>query len=146
MESEQSATTNDNRHTTAGGHSVHKIGGTSMSAVDSVLQNIIIGTRKGPALYDRIFVVSAYGGMTDLLLEHKKSGKPGVYALYAGAESEWAWGDALTRAAAAMRKKNREVLEDAADIALADSFVDERIEGARSCLMDLRRLCSFGHF
>jgi aspartate kinase len=127
-------------------HSVHKIGGTSMAAIDTVLDNIVIGTRDGDALYGRVFVVSAYAGMTDLLLEHKKTGEAGVYALYSGSESEWAWGDSLTRTAAAMREKNRDVLEDPADIALADRFVDERVEGVRSCLMDLRRLCSFGHF
>lgn len=127
-------------------HTVQKIGGTSMSAIDTVLGNIVIGNREGADLYNRVFVVSAYGGMTDLLLEHKKTGEPGVYALYAGAENEWAWGDALTRAGAAMREKNREVLDDPSDLALADRFVEERVEGVRSCLMDLRRLCSFGHF
>jgi aspartate kinase len=128
------------------GLSVHKIGGTSMSAVDTVVDDIVIGGRHGAALYNRVFVVSAYSGMTDLLLEHKKTGEPGVYALYAGAESEAAWETALSRTGQAMREKNRAVLDDADDIALADLFVEERIEGARSCLLDLRRLCSFGHF
>jgi aspartate kinase len=127
-------------------HSVHKIGGTSMSAVDTVVENIVIGERAGDDLYNRVFVVSAYSGMTDLLLEHKKTGEAGIYALYAGSENEWSWGDALTKTGLAMRKKNRAVLDDPADIALADRFVEERIEGLRSCLMDLRRLCSFGHF
>jgi aspartate kinase len=125
---------------------VHKIGGTSMSAVDTVVNDIIVGDRQAAELYNRVFVVSAYSGMTDLLLEHKRTGEAGVYALYAGSESEWAWGDALTRTGAALREKNRDVLDDSADIALADRFVEERIEGVRSCLMDLRRLCSFGHF
>jgi len=127
-------------------HTVHKIGGTSMSAVGEVLDNIIVGQRSDAELYNRIFVVSAYAGMTDLLLEHKKTSEPGVYALYAGSENEWSWGDALTRAGLAMRERNHEVLEDPADISQADRFVEERIEGLRSCLMDLRRLCSFGHF
>ena len=125
---------------------VHKVGGTSMSAVDTVVDDIVIGGRRGAALYNRVFVVSAYSGMTDLLLEHKKTGEPGVYALYAGAESEAAWEAALSRTGQAMRERNRAVLDDADDVALADRFVDERIEGARSCLRDLRRLCSFGHF
>jgi aspartate kinase len=125
---------------------VHKIGGTSMSAVDQVIDNIVVGKREGAELYNRIFVVSAYGGMTDLLLEHKKTGEPGVYALYAGSENEWSWGDALNRAGQAMREKNRDILSDPADISQADRFVEERIEGLRSCLMDLRRICSFGHF
>jgi aspartate kinase len=47
--------------------SVHKIGGTSMSAVDTVVENIVIGGRAGDDLYNRVFVVSAYSGMTDQL-------------------------------------------------------------------------------
>jgi aspartate kinase len=127
-------------------HSVHKIGGTSMSAVDIVVDDIVCAGGSDDDIYNRVFVVSAYSGMTDLLLEHKKTGAAGVYGLYAGSENEWAWGDALTKTGEAMREKNREVLEDTSDIALADRFVEERIEGVRSCLLDLRRLCSFGHF
>jgi hypothetical protein len=50
-------------------HTVEKIGGTSMSRLDELLDNIFIGPRQGAALYQRIFVVSAYSGMTNLLLE-----------------------------------------------------------------------------
>jgi aspartate kinase len=56
---------------------VEKIGGTSMSKFPEVLQNIIIGNRKGNDLYNRIFVVSAYSGVTNWLLEHKKNGGTG---------------------------------------------------------------------
>lgn len=68
-------------------HTVEKIGGTSISNTAAVLKNVLIGGRKGSALYNRIFVVSAYSGMTDLLLEHKKTGKPGAYARFAGDRS-----------------------------------------------------------
>ncbi len=54
------------------GHSVHKIGGTSMSQVNAVMDNILVGDRSEDELYNRVFVVSAYGGFTDLLLENKK--------------------------------------------------------------------------
>src|SRR3546814_17245468 len=84
--------------------------------------------------------------MTDRLLEHKKTGEPGVYALYAGSESEADWEAALTRTGQAMSDKNRAVLGDADDIAAADRFVGERIEGARRGHIDLRRRCTVGHF
>ena len=61
-----------------GQHTVEKIGGTSMSQFDQLLDNIIIADRSESELYNRIFVVSAYGGITNLLLEHKKSGAAGV--------------------------------------------------------------------
>lgn len=117
-----------------------------MSQVDAVMDNILVGDRSGDSLYNRVFVVSAYGGMTDKLLEHKKSQRPGVYALFADGENEWAWGDALSAVAEDMRAFNAEVMSDPSDRQLADRFVDERVEGTRSCLMDLQRLCSFGHF
>ena len=127
-------------------HSVEKIGGTSMSRTDALLKNVIIGNRSGADLYNRIFVVSAYGGMTDRLLEHKKSGEPGVYGLFASSESGWRWGDALTEVAEAMIAKNAEIFEDPMARSHADSFIRERVEGVRSCLIDLNRLCSYGHF
>src|ERR1700742_158524 len=58
---------------------VEKIGGTSMTALQDVLNNIILFNRKDEQLYNRIFVVSAFSGVTNLLLEDKKTGKPGVY-------------------------------------------------------------------
>jgi len=77
-------------------HSVEKIGGTSMSDYVAVRDNIIKGGRKDDELYGRIFVVSAYGGVTDLLLENKRNGNPGVYALFADEEgSEALWREAL---------------------------------------------------
>ncbi|TYT75989.1 aspartate kinase [Desulfobotulus mexicanus] len=127
-------------------HTVEKIGGTSMSRFSDVLQNIILGQRNPEDLYNRIFVVSAYGGITDLLLEQKKSREPGVYGLFANDDASWAWGDSLNRVAERMIAINAELAPLGLDLMTADRFVRERIEGARSCLLDLTRLCSFGHF
>lgn len=127
-------------------HTVEKIGGTSIADTQTVLDNIFIGQRRGVALYDRIFVVSAYAGITNKLLEHKKTGEPGVHALFAGSESEWAWGDAISDVSRDMRTINAGIFPDQADRRIADRFVRERIEGVRSCLLDLHRLCSYGHF
>ncbi|MEX0923880.1 MAG: aspartate kinase [Rhodovibrionaceae bacterium] len=128
------------------GHSVHKIGGTSMLRAQEVLDNLLIGGRQGDDLYNRIFVVSAYAGMTDLLLENKKTSEPGVFQLYSGSESGWAWGDALSQVGREMAALNEKIFDDPNDLKLANVFIHERIEGARSCLMDLHRLCTFGHF
>lgn len=127
-------------------HSVEKIGGTSMSRTDAVIENVLIGGRKGAELYNRVFVVSAYGGITDLLLEHKKSGEHGVYSLFASAENGWSWGDALTAAGEKMIEKNAEIFVDPTTLRSGNAFIRERIEGVRSCLIDLQRLCSYGHF
>jgi len=127
-------------------HTVEKIGGTSMSRVNELLDTLLIGKREGAALYNRVFVVSAFGGITDLLLEHKKSGRPGVYGLFANDDNDHGWLDALSAVGEAMREAHGKVLDHPGDISMADEFVRERIEGARSCLFDLQRLCSFGHF
>ncbi len=128
------------------GHTVEKIGGTSMSRTASVMENVLIPASLGKAVYGRIFVVSAYGGITDRLLEDKKSGEPGVYALFAGSETDWGWGDALSEVGETMREINAGIFGDHADLKAADAFVRERIEGVRNCLIDLHRLCSYGHF
>ena len=127
-------------------HTVEKIGGTSMSRTAELLETVLIGKRTGPALYNRILVVSAYAGITDALLEHKKTGEPGVYAQFANAEGGWGWNDALSDVRDKMLALNADIIDDQGARQTADAFVRERIEGVRSCLVDLGRICSFGHF
>ena len=127
-------------------HTVEKIGGTSMSRLCELRDTLFIGDRKDHDIYNRVFVVSAFGGITNLLLEHKKSGEPGVYALFAHDDSNHKWQDALDRVAEAMKSAHEEILSHKGDVQQANMFVDERILGARNCLIDLQRLCSYGHF
>lgn len=115
-----------------------------MSAFGEVMENVIIGERSGDDLYQRGFVVSAYGGITNLLLEHKKSGQPGVYEKYAANDPSWE--ESLASVAGAMCEINAGFEDMGLDVAEADAFVHERIEGIRDCLKDLRRLTSYGHF
>lgn len=117
-----------------------------MLRVRELLDTLFLGPRKGAEIYHRLFVVSAFGGITDLLLEHKKSGSPGVYAVFANDDDDHIWQDALNRVAKAMAKAHNDVLKHPDDLTEADTFVRERIQGAHNCLMDLRRLCSYGHF
>jgi aspartate kinase len=128
------------------GHTVEKIGGTSMLATDVLLENVLIGAREDSELYGRIFVVSAYAGITDMLLEHKRSGVPGVFGHFTDEESEWAWGNAMNEVAEQLLKINAGIFSDDGQRVTADNFVRERIEGVRNCLIDLHRLCSCGHF
>ncbi len=127
-------------------HTVEKIGGTSMSRLKELRDTLFIGDHEGDALYGRFFVVSAFGGITNLLLEHKKSGEPGVYAFFANDDTNHGWHDQLDRVAEAMKAAHQGVLDHQADIQQADAFVEERLHGARNCLVDLQRLCTYGHF
>lgn len=129
-----------------GGHSVEKIGGTSMAATAVLFDNVLIGGRKGRDLYNRIFVVSAYAGITDLLLENKKSGAPGVYARFAAAGTEQDWRRSLDDVHGAMRARNDAIFARSESKAEADAFVDRRVNALRACLDDLDRLRSHGRF
>lgn len=60
---------------------VEKIGGTSMSALREVIENIILYNPEN--IYNRIYVVSAFSGITNVLLENKKTKAPGVYQQFA---------------------------------------------------------------
>ncbi|WP_071795324.1 aspartate kinase [Natronohydrobacter thiooxidans] len=127
-------------------HTVEKIGGTSMSRAPELVEKLFLGGRKKADLYHRVFVVSAFGGITNMLLEHKKTGSPGVYARFAADDSGAGWQDSLRETAARMVAIHGEILTHAADRERADAFVRDRMEGARACLMDLQRLGSYGHF
>ncbi|MDT8406740.1 MAG: aspartate kinase [Methylococcales bacterium] len=124
-------------------HSVEKIGGTSMSHYSVVRDNIVLNDQE---LYSRIFVVSAYGGMTDQLLEHKKNGQPGVYALFANGMEDGSWHDALMTVQSELLAINQSLFADSAMLTRANDFIEERLGAARRCLEDLQSLCQHGHF
>lgn len=128
-------------------HTIEKIGGTSMSDYVSVRDNIIRRPQKNDQLYQRVFVVSAYGGITDKLLEHKKSGQPGVYQLFASAIEDDSWAKALDELRDELHAINADFFSDS-DILLteANMFIDDRLFDAKTCLQDLQSLCRHGHF
>jgi len=128
---------------TPGIHTVEKIGGTSMSRFGEVMRNVILPQRLKGNIYNRVFVVSAYGGITNMLLEDKKNGAPGVYAHFAAGNPEWV--NRLDDVRARMKALNRSFEELGLPIDEADAFVDRRLDGIRSCLEDLMRVRSYGH-
>ena len=125
-------------------HTVEKIGGTSMSRFAELLDNILIGDRSSEQIYNRIFVVSAYSGITNMLLEHKKNGKAGVYQYFTKADPEWK--NALQSVEGRMCEINAELEHLGLNVIAANDFVKDRISGTKTCLEDLSRLCSYGHF
>jgi aspartate kinase len=127
-------------------HTVEKIGGTSMSNYQAVRDNIIIGSRPSADLYQRIFVVSAYGGITNELLEHKKTGEPGVYALFTNNDDDAAWRTALHALRTLMQQINAELFDDEELLTRANHFIEQRLDDAESVLDNLEQLCEHGHF
>ena len=129
----------------SGFHTVEKIGGTSMSRFGELLDNILIGGRKGKALYNRIFVVSAYGGVTNMLLEDKKTSAPGIYAAFASGDNRL-WQEKFESTRLRLLEINRSFRDLGLDQDKADAFVNERMDGVKNCLLHLVQLRSFGHF
>lgn len=130
-------------------HTVEKIGGTSMSDYRAVRDNIILAGSGPENALGRVFVVSAYGGVTDRLLEHKKSGEAGVYALFRETEadsSDGCWRDALTSLRAHFRSINARLFDDPITLRIADRAIGEKVDTVEQCLANLETLCRHGHF
>ena len=125
-------------------HTVEKIGGTSMSRFGEVMKNVIIGSRKENELYNRIFVVSAYSGITNLLLEDKKTGAPGVYGYVSSDDPNWE--AALAKVRAKMLEYNRSFESIGLNVKEADDFINDRLDGIADSLRDIMNLRKYGHF
>ena len=113
-----------------------------MSRFDDVIKNIIIGNRKKNEYYNRIFVVSAYNNVTNWLLEHKKTGTPGIYAKFEQREN-------CTKALDELLHKLIEINTSLVPVGLnqsvADAFITERISQAKSYLKSLATVLSTGY-
>ncbi len=121
---------------------VEKIGGTSMTALHDVLKNIILFNRTGDELYNRIFVVSAFSGVTNLLLENKKTGAPGVYHLIASYQD---FHSALNELIVKLQDINKNYVELGLDLTAADQFIEKRVRDAQKYLENLVNILASGY-
>lgn len=121
---------------------VEKIGGTSMSALKSVIENIILFERTGDQLYNRIFVVSAFSGVTDLLLENKKTGEPGVYHRIAKHQD---FHKPLKNLIIKLKAINKKYAELGLDLAVADQFIENHVIEAQKYLENLANILASGY-
>ncbi|HEY6724971.1 MAG TPA: aspartate kinase [Polyangiaceae bacterium] len=119
---------------------VEKIGGTSMTRFPEVLENVVL---KDPdRVYGRIYVVSAYAGVTDKLLEHKKTRAPGVYVEFA---NRGRYQQALQELGDQLRRLNQDYVAAGLDLAVADAFISERVAGANEYLRSMARVLASGY-
>jgi aspartate kinase len=119
---------------------VEKVGGTSMSQFGEVLNNIMLRDPKN--VYGRVYVVSAYAGVTNDLLEHKKTGAPGVYAKFAHGDAYAPVMDALT---GKLKTINEDLQPLGLDLAVANGFLDTRMQGLKSYLHSMRHVLASGY-
>ena len=99
-----------------------------MSQFQDVMENIIVGKRTPAEMYNRIFVVSAYNNVTNWLLEHKKTGEPGIYVKFVNDEN---YIDALDELCEKLIALNRNYESIKLDQKVADEFIIDRIAKAR---------------
>ena len=121
---------------------VEKIGGTSMSRFAEVIDNIIVAGQNPAEVKSRIFVVSAYGGVTNLLLEHKKNKEPGVYTLFAENRDYRA---KLDEVLGALKKINRSFASLGLPLAEADHWVEDRVHRTADYLESMFHVLSSGY-
>ncbi len=120
--------------------SVEKIGGTSMTAFGDVLRHIMLYDKA--RIYGRIYVVSAYSGVTNQLLEHKKTGERGIYALFA---EDAGYQAALDGLAGSLKTLNAGYADLGLPLDVANGFVDERIAQARTYLEAMHHVLASGY-
>jgi aspartate kinase len=121
---------------------VEKIGGTSMSQFGDCLNNIIKRNRTEATMYNRIFVVSAYNNVTNWLLEHKKTGEPGVYAHFLRNED---YETALDNLCTKLLNINKLLESIRLNTVEADQFIRFRIEQAKTYLSSMYQVIASGY-
>lgn len=121
---------------------VEKIGGTSMSKFEDVMNNIIMKPCNACDYYNRIFVVSAYNNVTNWLLEHKKTKVPGIYQKFVNNED---YDLALMELLDKLIEINRSFENIGLKQAIADEFITGRILQAKSYLNNLASVLATGY-
>ncbi len=111
-----------------------------MSRFGEVMENVML---RDPAdIYNRIYVVSAYSGITNELLEHKKTGQPGIYQTF---EQDKEYQPAMISLQNRLCAINRSFAAFGLDVATADHFICERIAFAVDLLKSMDTVLSSGY-
>ncbi|MDL2223854.1 aspartate kinase [Bacteroidales bacterium OttesenSCG-928-M06] len=121
---------------------VEKIGGTSMSQFGDCLNNIIKRNRTEENMYNRIFVVSAYNNVTNWLLEHKKTGEPGIYAKFLNNEE---YETAMDELCDKLLDINKTFKNTGLNLTEANSFIKHRINQAKIYLSSMYQVIASGY-
>lgn len=119
---------------------VEKIGGTSMSRFAEIMENIIL--RDPDDVYGRIYVVSAYSGITNELLEHKKTGLPGIYKLFEVQEN---YPIKMLTLRDELFKLNEQLESVGLDLKECNDFISDRIDIAINILRSMENVLGSGY-
>lgn len=120
--------------------SIEKIGGTSMSRFSEIVDNIILRSKEHT--YGRIYVVSAYAGITNDLLEHKNTNQPGIYKLF---EDQQNYPIKMIRLQESLYKLNETFSNIGLDVEEANDFIGDRIDQAINILRSMDNVLASGY-
>jgi aspartate kinase len=120
--------------------SIEKIGGTSMSRFSEIVDNIILKDKDH--IYGRIYIVSAYAGVTNDLLEHKKTNQPGIYKLF---EDQQNYPIKMIRLQESLYKLNETFSGIGLDVQEANDFIGDRIDQAINILRSMDNVMASGY-
>ncbi len=90
--------------------------------------------------YGSIFVVSAYSGITNRLLEHKRAATRRLCPVHRS-EDETAWRKALQNLRDHLYELNAALFDDAEVLAQANHFIERRLADTERVLDNLQALC-----
>ena len=111
-----------------------------MSRFPEIIDNIIL--HNADDVFGRVYVVSAYAGVTNDLLEHKKTSQPGIYKLFEDQEN-------YPRKMLALRDQLIELNERLADCGLeveqANDFIGDRIDLSINILRSMENVLASGY-
>ncbi|THB79892.1 MAG: aspartate kinase [Desulfobacteraceae bacterium] len=120
--------------------SIEKIGGTSMSRFSEIVDNIILKDEEHA--YGKIYVVSAYAGITNDLLEHKKTNRPGIYKLF---EDQQNYPIKMIRLQESLYRLNETFGDIGLDVKEANDFIGDRIDQAINILRSMDNVLASGY-
>jgi len=110
-----------------------------MSALKEVIENIVFYNDRP---YNRVLVVSAFSGVTNFLLENKKTKAPGVYGKLANRED---FRMALSDVALHLKDLNQQYENLGLDVIAADEFVDGEMKTALTYLESAVTMLASGY-
>ncbi len=111
-----------------------------MSRFPEIMDNIIL--RNHDEIYGRIYVVSAYAGITNDLLEHKKTNKPGIYKLF---EDQQSYPIKMIRLQERLYKLNEALSDAGLDVQQANDFIGDRVDQAINILRSMDNVLTSGY-
>ena len=98
--------------------------------------------KRDNSYYNRIFVVSAYNNVTNWLLEHKKTGEPGIYQQFVKGNN---FVQALNELLIKLIAINDSFIDIKLNKTIADQFIADRINLAKGYLLNLQNVLATGY-